>query len=156
MTCMPKVIVKLTDAQLEGWQDATKHLQMMQQLVIDRSNYIIETIEKTFERSFKTWWFEGAGEHEVGNPKIYDGMVHFITEPTQQPALILDNENQEWNLFESFPERWLTEDFEGELINGKGTYQKWFEQKDLKAKQKEAEKITNERRLYERLKIKYE
>ena len=61
MTCMPKVIVKLTDAQLEGWQDATKHLQMMQQLVIDRSNYIIETIEKTFERSFKTWWFEGAG-----------------------------------------------------------------------------------------------
>jgi len=148
--------MKLTPQQLVEWQAAANNFRITQEVIIGRINEIVHRIAKTFEKNLKTWWIDGAAEREVGNPIIENEMIYYQSEPRFQNCLIFDRDGGEWDLFESFPSRWLTEDFEEELEQGSQKYQAWRKEQSETAKCREQEKLNNERRLYEQLKKKFD
>jgi len=109
----------------------------------DRLDYIIHKFFEIYDCKVNTWYFEDVEESEVGN--LWDHMDQdYITSiwidinersKKYNNYAFIDKfgEVDEWA--NSIPTRWLFEDFEQEVIDGK----KKFEEKELakKARQKE-------------------
>lgn len=99
--------------------------------IFDRIGFILNTIYDTFEKTLFNWYFYGASEGSVGDfgsNHNEDEVSGFVLDP---PAVgrgweIILDDGTEWTLNHGiFPTRWLYEDFEKELIEGK----KKFEEK---------------------------
>lgn len=108
--------------------------------VMDRVDYIIEKIADTFDSEVKWWSFPCSSEyHSMGNfyDAYNDDCFQFEGEFKRSHSwtIILDD-GEEYDLNNEFPTRWLYENFEEELINGK----KELEQKIAKQKEDKVKK----------------
>src|SRR5512135_1329026 len=119
-------------------EELATRLGKMEEKITDRIHYIMLSIFKLFSKKDAYWYFYGAGEGEVGPfwahyDKDQIGVV--IDNCPGETMVILLKNGDEWGFEDSIPTRWLFEDFEEELIQGK----KKFEEREIarKAAQKE-------------------
>lgn len=137
---MNKVITKQL---VEQWKTVSQQAGVFEDQIVNRIDYIVKTIFKTFDQKLEYWYFYGAGEGEVGTLRINDDYFSVITELGRnrnrdydsQQMVILLKDGSEWGFDGSYPTRWLFEDFEKELIDGK----KKFEEKEIARKLKQKE-----------------
>lgn len=107
--------------------------------VMDRVEYIIEKIAATFDSEVKWWSFPCSSEyHSMGNfyDAYNDDCFQFEGEFKRSDWCIILDDGEEYDLNNEFPTRWLYEEFEEELINGK----KELEQKLAKQKEDKVKK----------------
>ncbi len=113
----------------------------VQGLVIDRVDYIIGKIAEVFKSEVEWWSYPNSTkENSMGNlnDAYNDDCFQFegsFNKDIKDWVIILD-EGEECDLNCSFPIRWLYENFEEELINGK----KELEQKLAKQKKDKVKK----------------
>ncbi len=108
----------------------------IEEIIIDRMNYVIRFLYKTFSKNEKfSWWFDGAEEGEVGdfwsNYESYTGEIQFCTDVGCSNMEIIDKNGDLWVCEGSIPDRWLFEDFENEIIEGKRLLEERNAKKDL-------------------------
>lgn len=133
----------LTPLLVKQWEIAEQQAGALKEQIVDRIDYIIKTIFKAFDKKFDYWYFYGAGEGEVGPLIINSNSFSVITELAKNrngnydfnEMVILLKDGSEWELNDSIPSRWLFEDFEKELVDGK----KKFEEKEAERKVKQKE-----------------
>lgn len=108
----------------------------LEELIINRINYIVETLFKTFGVNLDFWYFCGAGEGEVGDLwRNYDkeNGINIETGLSRNTSyteiIIIDKNGDEWEFDSYIPIRWLFENFEQELIDGKKKYEEAQEAK---------------------------
>lgn len=91
--------------------------------ILDRIDYIVRTIAKSYGTNLKGWWFHDAPEGGMGTfqpdrNQIGDIYWDIKGDGGYDKALcVIDGAT--WSLWDSFPTRWLWEDFEQELLSGK-------------------------------------
>lgn len=123
-----------------------KELEEISKTVEERTHYIMMTIFDLF--GFKGdyyWYFSGAHDEETGVPwyglKYNKTRLETNIYGEARPAVIILKDGSEWGLEDGIPIRWLYEDFEQELINGKKEYeQRLILKKEQEALKKEQEK----------------
>ena len=129
-------------------EEVSRRAENLEQSIIDRISYIMASVFKLFGKSKAYWWFNGASEGEVGSFwKNYDKeQISVITEcPSGEEMIILLKDGSEWGLVDGFPTRWLFEDFETEIKEGKQKY-----------KEKEIIRKTELKKLSDRKKLEVE
>lgn len=117
---------------------------LLEEQIVDRINYIMQSIFKLFSKKNAYWYFYGAGEGEVGNLWAHYDQYHIdvvIDECPGESMVILLKDGTEWGFDDSIPTRWLFEDFETELTEGKKKY------KELEETRKNTDKT---KRLYQK------
>lgn len=141
-----------------------KELAPLDGALQDRLEYIFKQIFKTFGASFSYWYIDGAEEGELGDLNkvvshgdISMGCVIFgfkgdsaRNEGTIPSRFCIMLDGGEWGFDDSIPIRWLYENFEEELAEGKEAYlQRQLEEKKaateklLEKKKKAAELISS-------------
>jgi len=132
---------KLTEEYISDYEEAKSIVGNKEAIIIDRIDYIVKTIHKTFNKKLNYWYFDGAREGEVGPVRLDEDYIYLIIDSSSAELEIIDKDGDEIDLRESFFTRWLTEDFEQELIEGKELYKQAERDRDRKAKvRKEREK----------------
>lgn len=95
--------------------------------IIGRIHYIMLSIFNTFGQKNAYWYFYGAAEGEQGDFwRHYEKdaiSIVFDNCPAGENMVILLKDGSEWRFDDSIPTRWLFEDFETELAEGKKKYQ---------------------------------
>lgn len=133
---MKEKIAKETFAK---WQDLNNQAGALEGGIIDRVDYIIHKIFAVFNNELDWWDFPGDGDRCEGG-RLSDAIRHdddifcFTAETREylKEKVILLKDGSEWGFDNEFPTRWLFEDFEEELIEGK---KKFEEVKIERAKQ---------------------
>ena len=104
----------------------TSELVKFQQTISERGNYIVRKIAKEFGVDLNWWDFQ---EETSGFEFPSEEYVGFTGEAGKKwfgnTSAIIDKEGNEIGLADCFPKRWLWEDFEDELTQGK---EKFIEQ----------------------------
>lgn len=106
--------------------------------IVNRIGYIMECIFELFDKKNAYWYFRGADEGEVGDLWAHyqehcSSSIDLIVDNCPGPEMVLILETgEDWGFSDSIPSRWLFEDFEQELINGK----KKFEDRKIERKAK--------------------
>lgn len=124
------------------WEKASNEAGKLEDKIVSRIDYIVKLIFKTFNQKLETWYFYGAEEGEMGDLSraIDSDRVSFIFDLKRHTSFydanILLKDGSEYNFEEGeFPTRWLYEEFETELIDGKKQYD--LAQEVIKSKVKE-------------------
>lgn len=128
-----------------------EYIKNYDEKILDRITYIIETYVSLWDNKLSTWYFHDAPEGEAGNfwenhdeYKVHSLLIedrHISDGKTANhntEYILLDKNNKEIEIFDSFPVRWLWEDFEQELIEGKAKYEsKQLEKASAKQQKKQ-------------------
>lgn len=132
--------------------------------IIDRIDYILYFMFNLFGNNLETWYFDGAGEGQMGN--LSDNMnnhsINIITECDRRrysdviykDIVIIDKDNKEWSYEGDLPKRWLFEDFEAELVEGKRKYEEVEAARKIKEKETRKAKKEKDQKLAEAAKSK--
>lgn len=132
----------------------------MEEEVLDRISDVIQKICDVFEVKLNTWFFDDAEEGDIGSVKnninsteVGDYVI-CLYEQNNVDFVILDKDGKERDLSDQFPRRWLHEDFEEELIEGKRLFLK--KERERKEKQKLSREIkkANDLKMLEKAKKK--
>jgi hypothetical protein len=128
MTAKEKIIegsAPLTEEFMKEREKAAREFEALSDTLNTRAAYICECIFKCFNRKFDCCYFDGAEEGEFGdfdNAKCGD-YFQIVTEPSlEYPSCILLKDQSNWSIYDGIPVRWLTEDFESELYDGRKAY----------------------------------
>lgn len=151
---------------VERARSMAREASIMEDVIADRIDYIIREMCKTFNTKLLYWYFPDAAEGEVGNlwEHFSNEQISVITQflgdksknGSSRTMSIIDKfDNELFFDFDSFiPTRWLFEEFENELIEGK----KKFEEKEalckLEQNKKKSLKKIEEEKLIESVKRK--
>ena len=121
-----KKITPITAELINKVQSLNKEVNQLESQITDRIDYIIAFL---FEGKDCCWWFEGAEEGEIGDfwRHYHAHEIWIITDPNLKISFI-DKDGNDWEFEGSIPDRWLFEDFENEIIEGK----KLFEERKAK------------------------
>jgi len=132
----------------------------MEEEVIDRISYVVQKICDVFEAELNTWFFDDAEEGEVGSVKnhinsteVYDYVID-IDNQNNIHFIILDKDGKKLDISDQFPRRWLHEDFEKELIEGKSSFLKTEQERKEKQKLSREIKKANDLKMLEKAKKK--
>lgn len=100
--------------------------------IINRIDYILNFIFDLESSKLNYWYFDGAQEGAVGNlnlsydnKTIYSTIDSIVTDSVKKKknySYIL-KDGKQWEYEGTLPSRWLFEDFEEELIEGKKKYE---------------------------------
>lgn len=126
---------------LEKWELAMDEAGYLEHQIINRVTYIIEFWFQTFGAKVTNWYFDEAGEGMVGdlidnlNPNSISNIYTDCKPHPKGDMVIIDKHGDEYIWESEIPIRWLFEDFEDEVTNGK----KLFEEKELTRKSKKKE-----------------
>lgn len=120
----------LAHGMVADWKENRKRADVLEVQISDRMNYIITTVCKTFNVDLETWYFSDAQEGEMGHlywdePELFS--VWDVKE--KKDMTILTRDGEEYYFDNSIPTRWLFENFEEELENGKRLYEEREEEK---------------------------
>jgi hypothetical protein len=139
--------MKITKEYVAEAMELAAQADSKQETITDRITEILFFLGKHFGGTLKTWYFGGAGEGEIGN--LWD---HFSDEEidcietdwgsgrravshnwvnTFNDGFIIDKNGNQWRMEGSIPTRWLFEDFEQEIIDGKLKFEQEQEVKKL-------------------------
>lgn len=129
-----KVAAPIANDFLTRRMKAMAELNILNCILEDRITYIVELVCKVCKRKFVDWYYPNISDDEFGNfdsatftKGRYGDSIKLEIEIGSNynrniltDVIILKN-GEECNLSE-IPTRWLVEDFEGELINGRKAY----------------------------------
>ena len=143
-----KSISPITKENFVKRQELIKQLGKFDNEIEARINYIAEKISSVFNIKLDTWYFPGAEEFEIGSldKNMTKDIIDIMFEPTLLDCVIITKDKKELFFEDGFiPTRWLFEDFEDELKDGKKIYEKKLKEfkkaeKEDKEKKKEEEK----------------
>jgi hypothetical protein len=110
---------------VKSWQKASSEADFLEGAIVERMDYIIHTIFDTFGSRLGSWYFSDAQEGQMGH-LTYDEPDLFMQwwQPEiKEDMFIIDKNGEEYMFDQSIPTRWLFEDFENELIDGKKKYE---------------------------------
>ena len=114
---------KLTVTDKQAFDQATRSRYPFEDKIEKRITYIVQKVRATFDLPYDTWYFPDAEEGQLGTFDISDQEVYIIgLQPKKYiPNIleILDINGKILDLHETLPSRWLYEDFETELEQGK-------------------------------------
>ena len=112
--------------------------------IIYRIDYILNFIFDLESSKLNYWYFDGAQEGEIGNlnlscdnKTIYSTIDSIVTDSVEKKknySYIL-KDGKRWEYEGTLPSRWLFEDFEEELIEGKEKYELLEIERKQKTKQ---------------------
>lgn len=149
---------------LADWKKLYSETSKLENQICNRIDYIVKTVFKTFGAKLSTWYFYGAEEGEMGdlNRALYTDYFSVITELVRDrngnynhiDMVILLKDGSEWGFEGEYPTRWLFEDFEEELIEGKKKYQEKVQEEKNKKKEKDLLKKQKNELLVEKAKAK--
>lgn len=120
-------------------EDLASRAGSLEEKITDRLHYIMLNIFNTFSKKDAYWYFYGAGEGEVGDLwRFYheDSISVVVDNCPGESMVILLKDGSEWGLDDGIPTRWLYEDFEEELKQGKKKYEEKEAQRKLDAANK--------------------
>ena len=120
----------------------------------DRIDYIIKRIHQEAGISLNYWYFDDAPEGDQGSLHRALNKISISNYTTDTRGngpmaelIILLNDGRIWCLWDGFPTRWLHEDFEKELVEGKAAYLKKEADKKAAAKAKRVAKKAEKEKL---------
>lgn len=140
---------------LTATREAYNKYTALEDQITGRMDYIINTVLALYGSKLHYWYFYGAGEGEIGpmlnhiDDESFRVIIDYYTRPQKfdiTSVVIIMKDGSEWGFEDGFPTRWLFENFEQELIEGKKKYENEVVAKAeaRKAKQKlQAEKKKN-------------
>lgn len=131
------------------WQETQRKASQLEDQIQKRITYILQVWFKAFGSKLETWYFNDAGEGEVGDLYRHfgDDSIHgFYVECKPRPKgndeyesmVIFNKDGYEYGWESEIPTRWLYEDFESEIIEGKKKYDEQLRLKKEKAAAKRA------------------
>jgi hypothetical protein len=141
----------ITRELVSKWQELYKEACAYEEQIISRIDYILKTWFKIYGYTLENWYFYGAEEGEVGD--LYRNMYEYDDDDStinnfyideascgnDIDMIFIDKDNNKVCWENSIPTRWLYEDFEKEIRDGKKKYEDQLEAKK-KAKQIRSEK----------------
>ena len=145
--------MKLSKNTVEEYKQYTKKSEVIKEIIEDRITKIIKFIVEDAGYVLDTWYFSDADEGQMGTLHIYDDYISNIEIHLASKSSILKNDfiyiidGYEWSFMDGkIPTKWLFDDFEEEIKNGRKLYLKEFERKkELRAKRYAANKIKKEK-----------
>jgi hypothetical protein len=120
-----KKVKALDKAVMTELKEAQKQVEKVNAKINKRIHYILDTIFKTYGKKLKAWWFMDAPFDTHGTLRECAGFVEGLcTMPDMDWdwAMIL-GEDTIHLMDEGFPSKWLYQDFEQELKEGKAAYE---------------------------------
>lgn len=128
----------LSHTTLAIWLELQKNSSALEDQIVDRINYIVRKICEVFNDKLDWWDFPGDGNRGEGGrmiDAINGDKVSFVAEAENALSSheVIFKDNSKWDLNSDFPKRWLFENFEEELIEGKERF-KIFEKNRLQNK----------------------
>lgn len=138
----------LTKEFFNNWLNIRKESERLEARIIERMSYIIHKSCQMFGNSVSTWFFEDVSEREVGN--VCNAIIGTEFTPSlifsnikHSSMCVILNDESEINLIQDgFPVRWLFEDFEREIAEGKEKYR----QKEI-TRNTELNRLSEEKRI---------
>lgn len=129
----------ITKELFDEWDVLIKKAGQLEAKIEARITYILKTYFKIFGNKLDTWYFCGAEEGEVGDLKSHiwgDQIWSFEVDSSGKDweMAFIDKDGNECYWENSIPTRWLFEDFETEIKEGKELFQKRQFEKELKRK----------------------
>ena len=133
---------KLTKEDLDFYKEAETRYEALKSNIVDRIDEILKFSFKTFGSKLEYWYFDGAEEGEIGPLKIDTewGDVHGMVMKPYFTMVILLEDGSEWGIEDGIPIKWLTEDYQDEIVKGKKLYEKKQEEKKAKEKARREKK----------------
>lgn len=139
------MIDKITPELVQDAKDLLERVEKTHQLIVDRIDYVAKTIFQEFDEELIEWGFWPHNKEDIyafGSQYLIDEELRVnITYPeelSQQEMFLLDKDGQAQNLLNGswlhLPSRWLFEDFEEELKEGR---QKYLDQQVSKTENEE-------------------
>lgn len=133
---------------VENWYPTRDALDKIESQICDRLTYVLSTLFDTFGFELETWYFEGAEEGSVGEMHIRSDYIDGIIVESKHDRYgqvkinLIDKFGSDWDFSGDIPVRWLYDEFESEIIEGKAKYEakelaRQKADKLLSAKQKE-------------------
>ena len=102
------------------WKETRKRADILEEQIVDRMGYIIQTIAKTFNAQFETWYFSDAQEGQMGSLTWDEPELFSVWDIRNRKEMaIITESGEEYRFDNSIPTRWLFENFEQELEEGK-------------------------------------
>lgn len=141
---MTDKVKKLSTKDIQKYIEDTHGSVMYDEVdqIVNRIDYILKKIYSTFGGTCDNWYFDGAEENYLGNVAAaihYDEVTGFCIESEvkpKRPMYILGSNGKEIDLTWGFPVRWMTEDFESELEEGKENLVKFKAKRTKESKDK--------------------
>lgn len=122
---------------LKNWKILKEQLKPIEESIEYRCNYVVKEIVKIFHKKFDWWDFDNSCEDERGHfdPDYiqYEVVGTSIAGCINMIAIL--KEEGEWDLAQGFPLRFLFEDFQQEVIDGRELYKKKEEEENKKAQE---------------------
>ena len=145
----------ISNDHFKDYMEAENRLSQLEEVLTDRIGYIIDKLHDICGINYEYWYFEGAPEGDVGKPDIDQYTVSSLVvdygcNGYKSIKLIL-KDGEEWILEESFPSRWLFEDFEQEVIDGKKKFDAKEKARKEKAKQQRLSRKEKDKRIIEKV-----
>jgi hypothetical protein len=137
----------ITQELFSDWERLHKEISSLESQMEDRIDYIIRSVFKEFGNRLSTWYFPGAEEGEVGSMKYAVDKDYFTVETDcleryessksgYKEMTILLKDGTRWSFEGMYLTRWLFEDFEEELVQGKKKYEEKLEEEAKKKKER--------------------
>lgn len=121
----------LSPITLSNWLELQKNSSSLEGKIINRIGYIVRKIHEFFEDELSWWDFPGDGKRGEGGLLI--NALNNITDEilfqseingrSYKTYVVILSDNSKWDLSGGFPRRWLFENFEEELIEGKEKFE---------------------------------
>lgn len=124
---------------INEWEAASLVTLKLENTINNRVSYIISQIELIFNFDLDYWDYPthtDDADGDIGLGLGDENIIRYSLIGRHPNLVIILKDGTEWGLEDECPRRWLFEDFEEELANGKILY----EQKLILKKQKESEK----------------
>jgi len=114
---------------VNNWYSAKNALNEIEEKINHRLTYILVTLYSTFGFKLDTWYFECADEGTVGEMQINGNYIDEIIVESRSYKYgeakinIVDKFGNDWGFSGDIPVRWLYEEFESEIKEGKAKYE---------------------------------
>jgi len=122
------MVAKLSESDITAAIDAHKLYAAASQKITDRMNYIVRRCIEIAGGKLSWWDWQCDGEYEDRTSGDFmesydkDQLTIRAEWDIKREIIFIDKNGSEWGLEDSFPTRWLYEDFEEEFTNGLEAY----------------------------------
>lgn len=161
MTMLNKPISK---SDVEKWQLVSNEASLLEDVITNRITYILTKWFEAFGGTVNTWYFDGANEGEIGNLFEYMNndiiwnirvdMEIYPKSNDRSAFVIIDRFGSEYQWQNEIPTRWLFEDFEQEIFDGKTAFEEAEKHRKEKSKLAKSMSKKKQRELAEQAKAK--
>lgn len=140
-----------------------KQIGPLQLAIEHRLDYVLHKAYELCGAKFNSWYIDGAAEGEVGaidecfiNDSISrcEIILYNFNGPNSDDAYCVVLGDSMWDLMEEIPKRWMFEDFEDELVQGRAKFIKQKEDRLAASKARKLKLSSKNKKLVESAKAK--